>query len=64
MEIVAKAGKMPVNLLELFVFFYAKLFSWVRVGKLCSKDEGRETVFRWADFSSGGSRTVRTPELL
>lgn len=46
------------------IFFYAKLLSWVRVGKLCSKGEGRETVFRWANFSSGGSRTAWTLELL
>lgn len=38
MEIVAKAGKMPGNSLEVSVFFYAKLFSWPTVGKLCRKD--------------------------
>lgn len=60
MEIVAKAGKVPVNLLEVSVFFYAKLFSWPRVGKLRSeekaeKSEIREAVLRPSEFGSEGS---------
>jgi len=51
---VAKAGKVPGNLLEVSVFFCAKLFSVPRVRKLCSKDEVRETLSRQTDFSSEG----------
>lgn len=39
METVAKAEKMPANLLGQSVFFYAKLFLWPTVGKLCHKDD-------------------------
>lgn len=30
---------MPANLLEVSVFFYAKILSWPTVGKLCCKDD-------------------------